>query len=176
MNADPDREARFGAWLGAHRGILVKITRSFARSAADTAELEQEMMLQLWTSLPSFSGQAKDSTWIYRVCLNTALMWHRGGERRGRRIEFGADFSGVASSGRSPADDAAKDDLLEKLYAAIRAIPEFDRALILLALDGLSYREIAEVTGLSENHVGVALTRARAKLAERLEGVRNELE
>jgi len=46
----------------------------------------------------------------------------------------------------------------------------------LLALDGLSYREIAEVTGLSENHVGVALTRARAKLAERLEGVRNELE
>lgn len=51
-----------------------------------------------------------------------------------------------------------------------------DRALVLLSLDGLAYREIAEITGLTENHVGVALTRARQRLAELLKGVTDELE
>lgn len=63
---------------------------------------------------------------------------------------------------------------LDKLYAAIHALPMFDRALVLLALDGLTYREIAEITGLTENHVGVSLTRARQRLAE-LEKLHHDL-
>ena len=66
--------------------------------------------------------------------------------------------------------------MLEKLYAAIHALPEFDRALVLLSLDDLAYREIAEITGLNENQVGVALTRARQRLAQLLKGVTDELE
>ena len=175
MHPDADRDQRFKAWMDEHRGILLKIARSFARNPAETDDLEQEIMLQLWESMPGFAGQAKVSTWIYRVSLNTALMWHRGTGRRERRLEPGADVALLASPGASPADAAARVDLLEQLYRAIRSIPEFDRALVLLMLDGLAYREISEITGLTENHVGVALTRARAKLAERLKGLRNEL-
>ena len=76
----------------------------------------------------------------------------------------------------SPADSAGQRELLEKLYTAIRAMPDFDRALVLLSLDGLPYREIAEVTGLTENHVGVALTRARKRLAGHMKGLIDELE
>ena len=166
----------FQSWLADHRGIVVKVTRSFAFSPADAADLQQELLLQLWISLPSYAGQAKPSTWIYRVCLNTALTWRRSTARRENRIEPEADIARIAVEAASPADLAGERELLDKLYTAIHAMPDFDRALVLLSLDGLAYREMAEITGLTENHVGVALTRARKRLAALLKGVTDELE
>lgn len=176
MSPPPDRAALFRAWLAEHRGILVKVSRSFAPAAADAADLQQEMLLQLWTSLASYAGEAKASTWIYRVCLNTALTWRRGKARRERHLEPDADVARLPAGAASPAELAGDEEMLTELYAAIHALPMFDRALVLLALDGLAYREIAEITGLTENHVGVSLTRARQRLAERLKGVTHELE
>jgi RNA polymerase sigma-70 factor (ECF subfamily) len=175
MSSTPNRESLYKAWLEDHRGIFVKVTRSFAKSESDATELRHELMLQTWMSLPLFAGQAKPSTWIYRVCLNTALTWQRGFERRWRQIEP-VDISQISVSSASPAESADQKDILDRLYAAIRAIPEFDRALVLLMLDGMAYREMAEVTGLSENQVGVALTRARKRLSILLKGVTDELE
>ena len=176
MMADSQRDVRFAAWLHEHRGILHKISRAYAWAAADQADLRQEMLLQLWRSLPAFREQAKPSTWIYRVCLNTALTWHRDLARRESRIQPGADLAGIAGEAASPAERAGDREILEKLYTAIHAMPDFDRALVLLLLDGLAYREIAEITGLTENHVGVVLTRARKRLAELMKGVTDELE
>ena len=152
------------------------MTRSFARTATDAAELLQEIQVQLWNSVPAYSSKAQASTWIYRVCLNTALAWRRGNDRRESKIEPAADVSQLTINAASPAESASQRELLEKLYAAIHAMDDFDRALVLLMLDGLAYREMAEVTGLTEIHVGVALTRARKRLATLLKGVINELE
>jgi len=176
MSPPAQLETRFQRWLEEHRGIVVKVARSFTASSADAADLQQELLLQLWLSLPAYAGQAKPSTWIYRVCLNTALSWRRGTTRRERRIEPGADAAQVASPAATPAEHAGDREVLESLYAAIHALPDFDRALVLLLLDGQAYREIAEITGLTENHVGVALTRARKRLAVLLKGVADELE
>ncbi len=85
-------------------------------------------------------------------------------------------MSQLTASSYSPADKASQRELLDRLYAAIYALGGFDRALVLLSLDGLAYREIAEITGLTENHVGVALTRARRRLVEFMKGVTDELE
>jgi RNA polymerase sigma-70 factor, ECF subfamily len=176
MSQSVANESLFQSWLEDHRGIFIKVARSFTRDAADVAELEQEMMFQLWVSLPRFAGQAKPSTWVYRVCLNTALTWRRGAQRRERHIEPEADVSRLTADAASPADAAGHNDLLEQLYAALQVMPPSERALVLLMLDGLAYREMAEVTGLTENHVGVALTRARRHLATLLKGVTDELE
>jgi RNA polymerase sigma-70 factor, ECF subfamily len=176
MPSPDTSELVFAQWLRDHRGILTKVSRSFARETVDQNDLVQEMMFQLWQSLSRFQGDAKPSTWIYRVCLNTALQWRRGTERRQRRIEPEADLAAIAVECDSPAESAAQRELLEQLYASIQTMPDFDRALVLLALDGLAYREIAEVTGLSENHVGVALTRARRRLAGLMKGAIDELE
>ncbi|MDB6095490.1 MAG: polymerase sigma factor, sigma-70 family [Verrucomicrobia bacterium] len=175
MSRTPAYEALFRSWLEEHRGIIVKVTRSYAPNLTDAADLEQELLLQLWISLPSYAGQAKPSTWIYRVCLNTAMTWRRSSLRREQRIEPGKDFSAITAPASSPAEIAGEREVLEKLYAAIQAMPAFERALILLMLDGLTYREIAEIIGLTENHVGVALTRARKRLAELMKGLTNEL-
>jgi RNA polymerase sigma factor (sigma-70 family) len=165
----------FKSWVEDHGGIIGRIARSFARTQADVEDLKQEMMLQLWVTASTFSRQARASTWIYKICLNTALMWYRGKDRRERRIELGSDLSQFRAGEQSPAEDAAQNEILTKLYEAIRAMPDSDRTLVLMMLDGLAYSEISEVTGLTENHVGVALNRARKRLMELMKGVTNEL-
>jgi len=176
MSPSGPPETTFRAWSEDHRGIFVKVARSYARGEHEAAELQQEMLFQVWLSVPRFAGQAKPSTWIYRVCLNTALSWRRGTQRRENWIDRESDPAALAAEAATPAETAGDRELLEQLYAAIHGLAEFDRALVLLSLDGLAYREIAEVTGLTENHVGVALTRARQRLAARLKGVADELE
>lgn len=171
-----DHTVQFKTWLEEHPGILVKVGRAYAVTAADQADLQQELRLQLWLSLRSYSGQAKVSTWIYRVCLNTAMTWRRSTVRREARVEIGVELEQHGDGAASPAQQADEREMLEQLYAAIHALPDADRALILLMLDGLAYREIAEITGLTENHVGVALSRARQRLAAQMKGVIDELD
>ena len=78
----PEHSARFDDWLVVHRGIVFKVARSYAAQPADEAELVQEILVQLWRSASGFNGQCSVVTWIYRVSLNTALMWQRGQRRR----------------------------------------------------------------------------------------------
>lgn len=175
MMTDDQREARLTTWLAEFRGIMLKISRAYAAEAADQADLFQEMALQLWRSLPAFREQAAPATWVYRVCLNTAMTWRRDTGRQRRDLVPGANLEEMSAPTASPAASAGERELLAQLYGAIQTLPDFDRALVLLALDGLAYREMAEITGLTENHVGVALTRARQRLATRLKGVTDEL-
>lgn len=176
MGLSADHESLFKTWLEEHQGIVVKIARSFSTTQIDTEELQQELMLQLWISTKTFTGQAKASTWIYRVCLNTAMTWRRGTERREKRIDPHADIGQIVTEVGSPADSVSDEEMLDNLYTAIHELNEGDRALILLSLDGVAYREIADITGLTENHVGVALTRARQRLGKILKGMTDEME
>jgi RNA polymerase sigma-70 factor (ECF subfamily) len=175
MSRDPARESLYKAWLEAHGGIIFKVTRSYSRTATEASDLRNELQLQLWNSIPAFSGASKESTWIYKVCLNTALGWRRDADRRQGKVEPGVDLSRIAAGTHSPADSAQQNEILEKLYACIHAMDPFDRGLVLLSLDAVPYREIAEVTGLSETNVGVALTRARQRLTTLMKGVADEL-
>lgn len=176
MNPDRERETRFHAWLGEHRGVFYKIARSHASSSAEQEELFQDMALQLWRSLPGFREQCRPVTWIYRVCFNTALEWRRG-QRRRRLANADEQDRGaqIVSSEPRPGWTQEEGELLARLYSAIQTLPDGERAVVVLSLDALSYREIGEITGLSENHVGVTLSRARSKLADSLKEVRNEL-
>lgn len=171
-----DADTRFASWLEAHGGIVEKVARAHARDARERDELRQELLCQLWASAPRFAGQSLAATWIYRVCLNTALTWRRGTRRRENRTDSGATVETVPGPAPAPDTAAERRDLLDHLYAALRALAPGDRALLLLQLDGLAYREMANVTGLTENHVGVALTRARQRLAAQMKGIVDELE
>jgi RNA polymerase sigma-70 factor (ECF subfamily) len=171
-----DREERFTEWLSEYAAIPVKLSRAYAAEAAAQGELHQEMLVQVWRSLAHFDGAAKASTWIYRVCLNTALTWKRGRDRRGaHEVAAPEAVDASVAGGPGPAEAHERADLMEVLLAAVRELPPSERSLVVLSLDGLSYREIGEVTGMTENHVGVALTRVRAKLANILKGVSHEL-
>lgn len=146
-----------------HRRILLSIARNFS-SPADRDDLLQEMLLALWHALPRFEGRAAESTFVYRVALNTAL----GVQRACRRVDVPLGDEDAPDDGPEPPElvelaqrDAAFD-------VAIAALPRIDRSIVLMHLDELSYREIGDVLGLAESAVGARLTRARQRLARSL--------
>ena len=157
-------ETLYKRWLEQHTGLVFKVARTFAPSDADRDDLVQEILLQLWRSLPRFEGKAKESTWIYRVALNTALAWHRSENKR--RVAQSPLTAVEELPGPDDPVAREREELVANLYAAIRCLPKVDAALVLLYLDDLSYREMAEVLGISESNVGVKLNRARKELTE----------
>lgn len=161
--AQPKIAAVFTEWLRDYGGIPVKIARSFAANSEDQRDLLQEMYLQLWRSIESFAAEAKPSTWIYRVCLNTAMTWQRTEKRRRCFLNSDSlpDFS-------APPNRFGNAPMLDALYAAIRELRPADRALILLYLEERTYREIGEIIGISESNTGVRLQRIKRELGDRL--------
>jgi RNA polymerase sigma-70 factor (ECF subfamily) len=165
----------FADWYAAHRGILLRVSRAYGRGLREAAELEQEMLFQLWSALPRFAQQSKPSTWVYRVCLNTALTWRRGAGRRERHFEAEVELAVLPGDGPTPAAVTEQRERLAQLYVALHQLGPAERALVLLMLDGLSHREIGEIAGMSENHVAVSLLRIRRRLATLMKGVSDEL-
>jgi RNA polymerase sigma-70 factor (ECF subfamily) len=171
-----NREQVFKSWIDRHKGLLFKVIRAYASTLDDQDDLFQEILLQLWQSIPRYRGDAKETTWIYRVALNTALVWVRTQKRLRKKHE--RILADVVEQQRIPAapNNTARDEqLVECLYQAIRQLPVIDASLMLLHLDGVSYEDMAEVLGITKNHVGVRLNRAKKKLGEIMEGVNHEL-
>lgn len=160
-SSTPDPETRFRDWLTRFRPLLFKVVRGFAHSRQDEEELFQDILVQLWQSAGRFAGGCSDSTWVYRVAFNTAMTWHRAVSRRPDRPNHE-----VANFDTLPTPETPTHPKIDELYAAIRKLPPLETALVMMHLEGASYREMAAVTGLSETHIGAKLTRTRARLAE----------
>lgn len=171
-----EHETLFCRWLNDHVGLVMKVVRAFTATSQDAEDLMQEILLQLWSSAPAFRGEARETTWIYRVAFNTALVWQRHEKRR--RIKHEAFWNFNLPPDPAPANPSGNshdEERVAMLYAAIRQLPKLDASLALMHLDGLSYREMSEVLGISENHVGVKLNRIRKQLSEQLKGADHEL-
>lgn len=166
--ASDDPASVFEAWLEKHGGVVLKVARAYTRAEEERQDLVQEILLQVWRSLPGFEGRAVASTWAYRVAMNTAIDWRRREHRRRGRSRPLLEAEHLTDSGPDASRQALDREIVERLYAAIRRLSETDAALVLLYLDDLSYRQIADVLGISESNVGVRLTRARKFLGELL--------
>lgn len=169
MKSRTDQSEQFVQWLDEYRPLIWKVVRIYARAPEDGQDLFQEIALQLWRSMDSFRGEAKASTWVYRVALNTAMAWRR----KHRKHRQARDYA-EGRQHETAVNSAENRDKLDWLYAEIRELPETDRSLVLLYLDGLSYREMSEVLGISESNVGVKINRTKKYLAGRLKGLSDE--
>ena len=159
-----EQEQRFADWTRDHSAVLHHVINGFA-AGDDRNDLLQEVLLAVWKSIPAFRGQARPTTYLYRVCHNAALLWIRTEKNYRRRIER---FGTLTPDAPGTDADALTDERLAKLYAAIRHLKPLERSLILMSLDGLSYREMAVVLGLSESNVGVKLNRIKNQLTQTL--------
>lgn len=159
---DTERDRIFGEWLEAHKAILFKVARAYGTTHSDREDLFQEIALQLWHSVEAFRGDAAVTTWIYRVALNTALAWNRKERKHGAGRQ---DFEAATALLVAPMD---RDPRLEWIYQRIAELDEVNRSLALLMLDGFSYREMSQILGLGESHVGVKINRIKAALSARL--------
>lgn len=123
-------------------------------------DLFQEIVLQLWKSFHTFRGEAKISTWMYRIALNTAISGYRKNTRhvktedlREMHFNISENYAGVE-----------QEEELQKLQWAIRQLSEIERAMIMMALEEVPYEEIAETIGITQNNVRVRMNRIREKL------------
>lgn len=157
------QQAIFDEWLGIHQALLLRIVRAYAFTPHDRDDLLQQIALQLWNSIPRFRGESKVTTWIYRVALRSAMAWSQRERAHRDSQEPLAEVGEVLA----PAHEE-EDPRVEWIYARIAKLEPVDRSLMLLHLDGLSYREIADTLGISEGHVGVKLSRIKKAMSSQL--------
>ena len=155
----------FERWMADHIAILYRVVNVFAEGD-DRNDLMQEVMLAVWHAIPRFRAESKLTTFLYRVSHNAALSWRRTRHNYRRRVEQAAAFAEIDSQ---PDHTPPHDPRLDELYAALRRLPELDRSLILLSLDGVTYADMAAIHGLSESNVGVRLNRIKQRLTKDME-------
>jgi len=156
--------ADFEALVAANHARLHRICRAYLpRDPAAAQDLYQDILVQLWTHLPRYRGEAQLSTWVYRVAVNTALLF----KRREQRRPTGPDPDTLAHllAAELGEADRTQQGLLDQLHHCIARLPDPDRLLVSLLLEDASYKQIADVLGLSLSNVGVRLNRLKKKLA-----------
>lgn len=149
--------------IEAHKGIIYTVAQSYCRSVEDKEDLVQEITVQLWKSFSKYDNKFKYSTWIYRIALNVAISFYRKETKRrtiAQPISEGV-FNVADTSGTK--ETAQQVNLLHQFIAGLK---ELDRALMLLYLDERSYKEIAEIIGISETNVATKLGRIKEKLKQ----------
>jgi len=155
-----DLEAEFLSDFEKNQNIAHKICRMYTTDQEAHNDLFQEITIQLWKNYSKFRGDAKFSTWMYRVALNTAISLYR---KSTKSIKTD-DFSNVAFRISSTEYDDTEEKQLEALYKAIHQLNDIDKALIFLYLEDKNFHEIAETLGISNVNARVKMNRAKEKL------------
>jgi RNA polymerase sigma factor (sigma-70 family) len=167
--------AKFTTLYRDSREKIYRMCCAYERDREDRQDLFQMIFLNIWKGLKSFRGESTLETWVYRVAVNTALV-HARRQRRIRSTMLpleNFDFVRAADE-PDPGSELAEKEQVRRLYKAINALPALNRVIVSLALEGLRYQDIASITGLSADNVGVRLNRIKKELADSLEDKRYE--
>ena len=161
-------EQEFSQLVADNEGRLRNLCRVYADSEADQEDIFQEILIQIWHSLPSFNGNAKIETWIYRLAINTAISFVR---KKQTRQKYRSKFKEQQEfePNRGIIFQESEDQQVVTLYNAISELNPSEKAIITMYLEDFSYAEISFVTDISENYVGVKLHRIKKKLSNIIE-------
>lgn len=143
-----------------NRRLIYKVCYMYATDDDHFNDLYQEVLANIWQGLDSFRGDSRQSTWIYRVALNTCVTFYS------RNSSHSTGRMSIDNVPDIEAPESDRGDMLREMYRLIGGLPKMDKALILMWLDEKSYDEIAEVAGLTRNTVATRLRRIKQKLVE----------
>lgn len=150
-------ENEFTELLYQNQGIVHKICNLYFSNRLEKEDYQQELIIQLWKAFPSFKNQSKFSTWMYRVCLNAAIDILRKEKTQPQFVKFDiTEANRIADNSVEPSSNQ------EKLFQVINKLSPIDKAMITLHLDEFSYKEIAEIVGISESNTGVKINRIKS--------------
>jgi len=161
LSKEEQKENEFVRLVDESQGIIHKVCRMYCDNETHREDLFQEIVVQLWKSYPSFKGESKFSTWMYRVALNVAIQDFR--KEKKRRFLFLEQFE-FKEPASAPKNEF-KNERIDALYKAISNLDKIERAIMLLHLDEVPNEEIAAIVGITQNYVRVKMTRIRKKLA-----------
>lgn len=146
--------------INRNMGIAHKVCNIYFTDSQDREDLIQEMLYQLWKGYPTFQNNSKFSTWMYKVCLNTALT-------NLKRIKRTRNES-ISDAHNQIADEplGEQEGDLAVLYRMLEKLSPLNKSIVLLYLEGLPYDEISAITGLSRSNISVRLVRIKNELRE----------
>lgn len=159
-----EQERTFIDFFKPNQKLIHKICRIYTDNTEDHNDLFQEITIQLWKSFPGFKGDAKFSTWMYRVALNTAITLFRKPHKRGSQA-VDVDVSSLKIEYEVYEDDEHK---LQKMYKAIHELSNVEKALIMMYLEDKPYKEIGEILGITEGNARVKMNRAKNNLKTKI--------
>jgi len=168
---DPDipRKETFLRLISEYQEALRRLAAVYVIDSRDREDLVQEIAVALWQAIPKFRGESSERTWLYRIAHNTAItaaakLWRRG--RAESSLDDLPDPPAVSTQGDAQLIRSQKHAWL---IAAIRELAPVDRQIVTLHLEELSYREIQEITGMSEGAIATRLSRIRDRLAAQIQ-------
>jgi RNA polymerase sigma-70 factor (ECF subfamily) len=153
-------EDDFLSLIQSNTGIIFKVINLYLDVADEKADLYQEIVLQAWRSYSTFKGKSKFSTWLYQLSLNTALTYNRKKYPYKNKVDLSETVFDKATT-----QNLEDSDLLMQ---ALRTLNEVDRSIIALHLDGYNHQEVAEIVGITKNHVAVKVHRIKNELQQTL--------
>ncbi len=145
-----------------NQGIIHKVCRIYTTNEEDSRDLFQEIVLQLWKSYKSFKGNSKFTTWMYRVALNTAITLFRKSSRNITTQEIDHTLYKISED----IESSEKEEQIDRLYKAVKKLSEIEKALVLLYLEDIPYKDIANTLGITEVNARVKMNRIKIKLKE----------
>lgn len=150
--------------LQTHKGIIYKVANAYCKDAEDRNDLVQEIMIQLWKSFDNYNEQFRYSTWIYQIALNVAISFYR---KESRRQEMANPINDSILNFTDTSISDETEENISILHQFIAELKELDKALMLLYLEEKSYKEIAEIIGISETNVATKLGRIKASIKQK---------
>ncbi len=162
MNSNQQQEL-FLSVIEQNKGIIYKIANSFKKDEDDRKDLTQEIIFQLWRAFPAYDQRSKLSTWMYRVCLNTAITYFKKDSKRSKST---FSLNGEEHYLRNEESCLEVENQISYLYKAIHELNDIEKALIFLYLEGFSHLDIGTNLGISEGNARVKLNRTKNKLQE----------
>lgn len=150
-------ELEFAQIVKEHKGTIYTVCYMFSKDEAEVADLYQYILVNLWNGYPKFRGESSAGTWIYRVSLNTCISAERKKKRKAETLPLTMDINLFADT-----DEDTRQ--VKMLRDRISRLGPFDRAIVLLWLENLSYDEIGAIVGISAKNVSVRLVRIREQL------------
>jgi RNA polymerase sigma factor (sigma-70 family) len=145
--------------ISEHERIIFKVCKMYCRTRDDEQDLFQDILLQLWRSFPSFKKDSKVSTWMYRVALNTAISQLRNEKRKPEQQSIDKDILQIPNDDHDP-----KDENFEMMMKGIEKLSNVEKAIMVLYMEDHSYREMAEVMGMTESNIGFKINQIKNKL------------
>jgi len=146
--------------ISENQKLIHKVCNVYCYTPEDRKDLFQDIVLQLWRSYSSFKGEAKFSTWLYSVSLNTAITQMRKPKKKMVELNSNTTDNLIAENGH---ENFEKHQLLQSLIKELNSV---EKSIILLYLEEKTYQEIAHIMGMSKTNVSVRLVRIKKKLEE----------
>ncbi|MCM1004873.1 MAG: sigma-70 family RNA polymerase sigma factor [Prevotella sp.] len=154
---DKRKETDFELIVQRNKSLIYSICYMFSPDKAEADDLFQEVLIRLWQGINTFRAESAESTWVYRISLNTCISYQRKQKKRkeATHVQIDPEFF---------EEEEKANPQMSQLRTRIQNLPPLDRAIVLMWLENLPYDEIGAIAGISAKAVGVRLVRIRERL------------